>query len=180
MIGVEDFLGLRNVDFAAGSLRPGQRRQPLHIVAGDGIIRRHRRHAGEPAQFLQRFFLDFVRHACVVDLLPQVFGVARAFILLTQFFLDGLHLLAQVVLALRLLHPVLHFGLNLVAQLLDFELFRQMLIDLLQPHPDVGGFERVLLVGGRKRRQGGGDEIHQASRFVNVHGHSRKLIRQRR
>ena len=110
----------------------------------------------------------------------EFFGVARAFILLTQFFLDGFHLLAQVVLALRLLYPVLHFGLDLVAQLLDFQLFRQMLIDFLQTHADVGGFERVLLVGGRERRQRGGDEIHQAARFVDVHGHGRKLVRQSR
>ena len=103
-----------------------------------------------------------------------------AFVLLTQFLLDGLHLLAQVVLALRLLHPVLHFGLDLVAQLLDFEFLRQMLVDFFQPHADVGGFERVLLVGGRKRRQRRSDEIHQPARLVDVHGDGRQFIRQRR
>ena len=180
VVGIEDFLGFQNVDFATGGLRPRQRRQPLHVVAGDGIIRRHRRHAGQPAQFFQRFFLDFIRHAGVFNLLLQFFGVARAFILLAQFFLDGLHLLAQVVLALRLLHPVLHFGLDLVAQLLDFELLRQMLVDFFQTHPDVGGFERVLLVGGRERRQRRGDEIHQPARLVDVHGDGRKFIRQSR
>ena len=180
MIGVEDFLGFQNIDFAAGSFRPGQRRQPLHVVAGDGVIRSHGRHAGQAAQFFQGLFLDFIGHAGVVDLLLEVFGVARAFILLAQFFLDGFHLLAQVVLALRLLHPVLHFGLDLVAQLLDFEFLRQMLVDLFQTHPDVGGLERVLLVGGRERRQRGGDEIHQPARLVDVHGHRRKFVRQSR
>ena len=72
----------------------------------------------------------------------QLFGVARAFVLLAQFLLDGLHLLAQVVLALRLLYPVLHFGLDLVAQLLDFEFLRQVLVDLLQTHPDVGRLQQ--------------------------------------
>jgi hypothetical protein len=32
--------------------------------------------------------------------LPQVFHIALSFILLTQLFLDGFHLLAQIVLAL--------------------------------------------------------------------------------
>ena len=178
VIGIQDFFGLQDVDFAARSFRPRQHGQPLDVVAGDAIIGRHRRHARQPAQFLQRFFLHVIRHACAFDLLLQFFGIARAFILLAQFLLDGLHLLAQVVLALRLLYAVLHFGLNLVAQLLNFQFLRQMLIDLLQPHPHVGGFQRVLLVGRRERRQRGGDEIHQAARLIDVHGHRRKLVRQ--
>ncbi len=135
--------------------------------------------ARRPNSF-KRLFLDFIGHAGVVNFLLEVFGVARAFILLAQFFLDGFHLLAQVVLALRLLHPVLDFGLDLVAQLLDLEFFRQMLVDFLQTHPDVGGFERVLLVGSRKRRQRGGNEIHQSARLIDVHGHGGKFIRQSR
>ena len=63
------------------------------------------------------------------DLRFQIVNIALAFVLLTQFFLNGLHLLAQVVLALRLLDFILHFRLDLVAQLLDFELLRQMLVD---------------------------------------------------
>ena len=169
-----------NVHFAAGSLRPRQHRKPFNVVARNRIVRRHRRHARKPPQFFQRFFLYFVRHSRRFDLLPQFFRVPRAFILLTQFFLDGLHLLAQVVFALGLLYPVLHFGLDLVAQLLDFQLFRQMLVDLLQTHANVGGLERVLLVSGRKRRQRRRDEIHQAARLFNVHGHRGELIRQRR
>ena len=180
VIGVENFLGLRNVDFAAGSFCPRQHRQPLDVVAGDAVIGRHRRHARKAAQFLQGFFLHFVGHAGV-SIFCRSSSVSRcAFILLTQFLLDGLHLLAQVVLALRLLDAVLHFGLDLVAQLLDFQFLRQMLVDFFQAHADVGGFERVLLVGGRERRQRGGDEIHQPARLFNVHGDGRKFVRQSR
>ncbi len=75
----------------------------------------------EAAQFLERFFLYFIGHAGVVDLLFQVIDIALAFILLAQFFLNGLHLLAQVVFALSLLHAILYFALDLVAQLLDFQ-----------------------------------------------------------
>ena len=138
MIGIEDLFGLQDVDFAAGSLGPGQHRQPLDVVARERVVGGHGRHTRQAAQFLQRFFLDVLGHARGFDLLAQLFGVALAFVLLAQFFLDRLHLLAQVVLALRLLHPVLHFGLDLVAQLLDFEFFGQMLVDFFQAHPDVG------------------------------------------
>ena len=99
-------------------------------------------------KLLQRLFLDFVGHAGCFDLLPQFFGIARGLVLLAQFLLDGLHLLAQVVLALRLLHAVLHFALDLVAQLLDFQLLRQVLVDLLQANVDIGGLQHFLLVAG--------------------------------
>ena len=148
MIRIENFLGFDNVDIAARSLRPGQHRQPLDVVAGDGIVGSHRRHARQPPQLFQRFFLDLIRHARGFDFLAQFLGVPHAFVLFTQFFLDGLHLLAQIILALGLLHPVLHFGLNLVAQLLNFQFLGEMLIDLFQANANVGGFERVLLVAG--------------------------------
>ena len=153
VIGIQNFFGLDDFDFLAGSLVPGQHGQPLDVVARERIVGGHGRHAREAAQFLERFFLYFVGHAGVVDFLFQVFDVALAFILLAEFFLDGLHLLAQVILALGLLHAVLHFALDLVAQLLDFEFLGEMLVDLFEAHANVESLERVLLVGRRERRQ---------------------------
>ena len=132
VVGVENLFRLRDFNFSARSLRPGQHGQPLDVVARDRIIGRHRRHARQAPQFFQRFLLHLVGHAGGFDLLPQFFGVPLAFVLLAQFFLDRLHLLAQIVFALRLLHAILHFRLDLVAQLLDFEFLGQMLIDFLR------------------------------------------------
>ena len=137
MVRVENLFGLRNLDFLPRRFRPRQHRQPLDVVARQGIIGGHGRHARKAAQFFQRLFLDFVGHAGFFDFLLQVFDVALAFVLLAQFLLDGLHLLAQVVLALRLLHAILHFALNLVAQLLDFEFLRQVLVDFFQTDVDI-------------------------------------------
>ena len=138
VIRVQNFLGLQNVHFAAGSLRPRQRRQPLHVVAGHGVIGAiGDMRASRPSSFSASFFTSSGMPAASI-FCAQFFGVARAFVLLTQFFLDGLHLLAQVVLALGLLDAILHFRLDLVAQLLDFQLLGQMLVDLFQTHPDVG------------------------------------------
>ena len=150
MIGIENFLGLGDLDFLPRSFLPGEDGEPLDVVAGDGIIGGHGRHAGKAAEFFERFFFYVVGHAGGFDFLLEIFGVALAFVLLAQFFLDGLHLLAQVILALRLLDAVLNFRLDLVAQLLHFELFGEMLIDFFEAHAHVGGFERVLLVGGGK------------------------------
>ena len=129
---VQNLLGLVDVDLRAGALRPRQHRQPLNVVARERIVGRHRGHARQPRQFLQRFLLHLFRHAGVFDLLAQLFDLALALVLLAEFLLDGLHLLAQIVIALRLLHLVLHFVLDLGAQLLHLELFRQVLVELLQ------------------------------------------------
>ena len=148
MVGVENLLRLQNFNLATRSLGPGQHRQPLDVIARARIVGGHGRHARQTSQFLEGFLLHVVGHARRFNLLFQVFGFASPFVLLAQFFLDGLHLLAQVVLALRLLHAILHFRLNLVAELLDFKFFGEVLIDLFQAHPHIGGLERVLLVGG--------------------------------
>jgi hypothetical protein len=67
------------------------------------------------------------------DLLAQLLDLALALVLLAQLLLDGLHLLAQIVVALRLLHLVLHLGLDLGAQLLHLDLLGQVLVQQLQP-----------------------------------------------
>jgi hypothetical protein len=84
-------------------------------------------------ELLERLLLHVLGHAGGFDLLAQLLGLALAFVLLAQFLLDGLHLLAQVVVALRLLHLVLHLGLDLGAQLLHLDLLGQVLVEQFQP-----------------------------------------------
>ncbi len=132
--------------FEPEALGPGQHRQPLDVVARERVVGRHGRHAGEARQFLQRLFLHVLGHAGVVDLLAQLFDFALAFVLLAQFLLDGLHLLAQIVVALRLLHLVLDFVLDLGAQLLHLDLLGQMLVEQFEPVGDAGRFQQLLLV----------------------------------
>src|ERR1700674_3990069 len=178
VVGVENLFRLRDFNFSTRSLRPGQDGQPLDIVSRDRIIRRHRRHARQASEFLQRFFLHFIGHARGFDFLFWFFGVTLAFVLLAQFFLDRLHLLAQVILALRLLHTILHFRLDLVPQLLHFQFFGQVLIDFSQPHADIARLQRLLLVGRRERGERRGDKVDQASRFFDVHRNRRELVRE--
>ena len=133
VILVENLPGLADIDLRARALGPGQHRQPLDVVAGERVVGGHGRHARQPRQLLQRLLLHVFGHAGGFDLLAQLLDVALALVLLAQLLLDGLHLLAQVVVALRLLHLVLHLGLDLGAQLLHLDLLGQQLVQLLQP-----------------------------------------------
>jgi hypothetical protein len=90
MIQVEDLLGLGNVYFAAGGLGPRQHRQPLYVVAGERVVGSHGRHPGEPAELLGSLLLDLGRHACRLDLLPQLLDILLALVQLADLLLDGL------------------------------------------------------------------------------------------
>ncbi len=153
VILVENLPGLGDVHFAARRFRPGQNREPLNVVARERVVGGHGRHARKAVELFQRLFLGLLGHTGGFDLFAQLFDILLALVLFAELLLDGLHLLAQIVVALRLLDLVLHFGLNLVAQLLDFELLGQMLVDPLQTHRNIGSFEELLLVGGRQERQ---------------------------
>ena len=180
MVLVKNRLGLADVNLTARGLRPGQDREPLDVVAGERIIGGHGRHALEPAKLLEGFLLGFLRHAGGFDLLAQILDVLLALVDIAEFLLDGLHLLAQVVIALRLLDLVLNLGLNLVAKLLDLELLGKVLVDALQARGDVGRFEQLLLVGGGEERERRGNKVNEAPRILDVHGDRLQLIRQSR
>ncbi len=113
------------------------------------------------------------------DLLAQVLHVALALVLLAQLLLDGLELLAQVVVALRLLHLVLHLGLDLGAQLLHLDLLGQELVQQFQPVHDTRRFQQQLLVVGGQEGQGRGHKIHQPGRFFDVRRDGPQLVGER-
>jgi hypothetical protein len=115
-----------------------------------------------------RLFLYVLRHSGGIDLLPQLVRFALPLVLLTQFLLDGLELLAQVVVALRLLHLVLHLGLDLGAQLLHFDLLGQVAVQELQPGCDARRLQQLLLVVGGQERQRRSHKVHQPVRLLDV------------
>ena len=168
MILVQAFLRLQNVNLARARLSPRQDRQPLNVIAGQGIIGRSRIHAAQASKFLQRIFLNVFRHTRVLDLLLQISDVLLGVVKVAKFLLNRLHLFAQVVIALRLLHRILHLGLDLVAQLLDLEFLGKVLIDPLQARRYFWHFEQFLLVGGRQERQTRRDEVREPARLVYI------------
>ncbi len=109
-------------------------------------------------------------------LLAQLFDLALALVLLAELLLDGLHLLAKVVIALRLLNLVLDFVLDFGAELLDLNLLGQVGIDQFEPGGDAGGFQQKLLVIRSQERQRGGDKIDQAAGLLDVGGDGAQLV----
>ncbi len=97
--------------------------------------------------------MDVLRHARVLDLVLQLRDVLLRVVQVAELLLDRLQLLAQVVIALRLLHRILHLGLNLVAQLLHLQLLGQVLVDALQARGHIRRFKQLLLVRRRQKRQ---------------------------
>ena len=56
--------------------------------------------------------LHLVRHSGGGQFFAQFFDLALGVVVLAQFGLDGAHLLAQIVFSLRLVHLLLHLGLD--------------------------------------------------------------------
>ena len=125
-------------------------------------------------------FFDVLGHLRFVDLLAQLvaFGLLR--IGLAELFLNRAQLLAQIELALILLHLALDVGLDLVPELDDLELLGEEHRQLAQPLLGVALFEDRLTVGGvetHRRR----DEVRQQSWIgdvVDFHLHLARRLRQ--
>ena len=106
VIRVENALGLVEILLDLALDAPRDRQQPIEIVAHDRRFRRHRAHLPELLQLGQRLVLGFLRQLGVLDLLLELGDVVALFVV-AEFLLNGLHLLIQIVLALRLLHLAL-------------------------------------------------------------------------
>ncbi len=180
VILVEELLGLLDVDLAGRALRPGQNGQPLHVVARQRVVRRRRIHPRQPGELLQRILLGLLRHAGGFDLLLEVRDVLLGLVQVAQLLLDGLHLLAQIEVPLRLLDRILNLALDLVAQLLNPQLLGQVAVDHLQPRLHVGGLEQLLLLGGGQKRQAGRDEVRQPRRLLDIESDGLQIVREGR
>ena len=93
--------------------------------------------------------------------------------------MDGLHLLAQVVLALALRDLVLDIGLDLGAQLEHFHFPRQHPVQALQSPLEFQALQQFLPLGGGEGREIGGDEVRQAPGVFDVHHDRLEIVRER-
>lgn len=108
VIGVEDILSASQVQAHFGLGLPRHLHQPVDVGAHHGGFSRHRRHLLELVQLGVGLGQGVFRQAGGIDALFQLFDFVVAFLAVAEFFLDGLHLLIQVVLALAALHLFLH------------------------------------------------------------------------
>src|ERR687894_85412 len=94
----------------------------------------------------ERLLAGFLRELGLLDLLLEL-GQLVARIVVAEFLLDGLHLLVQVVLALRLLHLALDARTDALLHLQDGDFAFHQAENLFQPLGGGGDLEDGLLVG---------------------------------
>jgi hypothetical protein len=180
VIGVEGRLRLGQIDHFVGPLAPRQRDQPVEIGAGDGVLRRRRRHLRKPIELAQRFLLHGIGHARGFDFLGELFNLLGLIVALAKLLLNRLHLLAEEVLALVLADLGLHLRLDLRSELEHLELLDQDPVQVVHAGADVEHLEDFLLdrrADGRQRR---GDEVGQPARLGDVHRQCLQIVRQQR
>ena len=158
------------------ALLPRHRQQPVQIVARDRGLGRHRRHRLQLAQLLQGFLDHVLGHSRRLDLLLQL--VELRLLAAAQLLLDGLDLLVQVVLFLRLLHLPLDARLDgaVHVQLLDGHI--QHIAHARQPRLRVEDIQQLLLLVDRKL-QVGRNRVRQLGRLVHAHARRHRLVVQR-
>ena len=113
----------------------------------------------------------------LLDAVPQLVDLGLGLVGLAQLVLDGLDLLAQDVLALGLVHLRLDLVLDLGAQLQHFQLPVHEGGEPAQPLGEVHLFQQLLLVLGLEPH-GGGDEVAEGRRVVDVGGRQLQLVGQ--
>ena len=111
------------------------------------------------------------------DPLPQLVDLRLGFVLLAELALDRLQLLAQVVLALPLLHLGLDLGLDARAELDHLELAREDLREAAQAAGHVGLLEQLLLLLDRDPQRAG-DQVRERRGIVDVGYRELKLLGQ--
>ena len=161
MVLVEDAPRVLNVDRLLLGQSPGQLDQPIQIGAHHAVFAGGFGHALQPAQFLARGVLDFLRHFGIGDGLVELGHLGGlALLAFAELALDRRHLLAQQNLALALVERRLGLPADLLRQPQNLDAVRQEPRNLVHARGDVDRFENLLLlvgldvhVGGRKIRE---------------------------
>ncbi len=167
MIFVEHLLGHAQILAHLAALLPRHAGQPVEVIAHDRAFRRHRRHVLQLVELGLGFREHFLRHAGVVDLLGQRVDLVAALVHVAQFFLDRLHLLVEVILALALLHLRLDAPANALLDLLQVEFTFHQTHQHFRARAHRERVQHLLLVGqahGKMRC----DRIGEARKIVDA------------
>ncbi len=101
---VQDGAGADDVQNFLVALAPRHVGEPVDVIAHDGAFGTAAGGALQSGQFLEGFFLDLAGHARHFNFLAQGLDLGRPVFAAAEFLADGLHLLAQIVLALVGVH----------------------------------------------------------------------------
>ncbi|KHF24420.1 hypothetical protein JV46_29460 [Solemya velum gill symbiont] len=146
MISIQNLFSHTDIILDAGTFFPGNICQGIEIIAYNRRFRRHRRHHLELVKLGDRLLLHLFRHSCLLDTLGEFLDFVRRVFHLAELFLNRLHLLIQIVLALVLFHLLLDAATNPLLEL------QYVIFTFHQPHQvlktklDVGDFENLLFL----------------------------------
>ena len=154
MLHVERGLRLVEVLLDLAFDAPGDRQQPVEVVAHHRRLGRHRAHLLELLELSERLVTRFLRQLGVLDLLFELDDLF-ALVVVAELLLDRLHLLVEIILALRLLHLALDAAADLLLDLQDRDLALHQREHPLQALGDRDDLEDFLLVRDFDREVGG-------------------------
>ena len=152
-----------------GLLAPRERQQPVEVVAHDGGFGRHRRHRLQLLQFGVRLLAGLLGELGLLDALLELGGLVAAVLAFAELLLDRLHLLVEVVLALRLLHLALDARADALLDLQHRDFGFHEAHRLLQPLADGERAEHFLLLGDLDREMRG-DGVGELGIVVDLAG----------
>ena len=166
VIGVEKRLRRRQVLLDFRLLLPRNRQQPIEVVTHHRRFRGHRRHLAELLELGERLVARLLGQLGPLDARFELGHFVLA-VLVAEFLLDRLHLLVEIVLALRLLHLTLDARADALLDLKhrDFALHQRQ--TLLESLGDRMNFQNRLLVG-ELDRQMRGDRVGELAVIVDL------------
>ena len=146
VIGLENLFGVTNVVLGLGALLPRNRQHPVEVVAHDRCFGGHWAHGAEFLDLRHGLLARFLGQLRLLDALFELGGFVLAVLALAEFLLNRLHLLVQIVLALRLLHLPLDAVADALLHLEHVDFRLHVGVDFFQPLGDRFGLKQRLLV----------------------------------
>ena len=173
VVVIQRVLGASDVADLFRALLPRHCQQPVQVVARDGGLGRHRRHGFKLFELLHRLFVHLFGHAGGVNLFLQL--IELALLAAPQLFLNGLDLLVEVVLFLRLFHLPLHPRLDGAVHVQLFDLDIEHVGDAIEPLDGIENLQQLLFFFDGEL-QVGGDGVGEPRRIVNLDGGDHGLV----
>ncbi len=167
MVLVEHLARVGEVEAVLAGETPRQAGQPVEVGAGDRRFRRVRVAALEALDLAVELLTRGVGQAALVGLLPPAGDLLGQVVALAELLLDGLELLAQEVLALRLVHLVARLRGDLLLHGEQLHLAPQHVGDLAQARHRVELLEHHLRVG-ELELEVARHQVGEAARVVEV------------
>src|SRR5215469_3094740 len=165
---IEDLARVGDIEIVLGRNTPGHSDQPVEVGANHRVLRGFGRNHLQAIEFLVSRLARLGRHLGLFDLLLEFLDFRRTRVAFTQFLLDRLELLAQVVLALVFVQLGLYLGLDLVPKFQQFDFSPEDRDQLFESRAHVERRDQILrlLDGDLEVRR---DHVCEPTRVGHLH-----------